>query len=88
MLIVSYSLSRTDKATMRKDKLPLLVFVHGPSYNYGSGNPYDGSLLAWYGELIVITLNYRLGAFGKLSKVISEDSFLRFLLSSVQTLDE
>ena len=51
---------------MRKDKLPLLVFVHGPSYNYGSGNPYDGSLLAWYGELIVITLNYRLGAFGKL----------------------
>lgn len=54
---------------MRKDKLPLLVFVHGPSYNYGSGNPYDGSLLAWYGELIVITLNYRLGAFGKLLSV-------------------
>lgn len=50
---------------MRKDKLPVLVFVHGPSYNWGSGNPYDGSILAWYGELIVITLNYRLGALGK-----------------------
>lgn len=44
----------------------MLVFIHGPSYNYGSGNPYDGSMLAWFGELIVITLNYRLGAFGKL----------------------
>ena len=63
-LTVSFSCSNLDKM-IRKDKLPVLVFVHGPSYNYGSGNPYDGSILAWYGELIVITLNYRLGAFGK-----------------------
>lgn len=44
--------------------LPVLVFVHGESYDMGSGNAYDASVLALAGRLVVITLNYRLGILG------------------------
>lgn len=50
------------------DGLPVVVFIHGESYELGSGNAYDGSVLASYGHLIVVTLNYRLGPLG-ISKV-------------------
>ena len=42
-----------------------MVFVHGESYEWNSGNPYDGSVLAAYGKVVVITLNYRLGVLGQ-----------------------
>ncbi|XP_069103966.1 neuroligin-4, X-linked-like isoform X2 [Argopecten irradians] len=47
--------------------LPVMVFVHGESYDIGTGNAYDGSVLASYGEVIVVTVNYRLGVLGFLS---------------------
>ncbi|XP_058801795.1 neuroligin-4, X-linked isoform X2 [Phymastichus coffea] len=50
---------------------PVLVFVHGESYDWGSGNTYDGSILASYAELVVITLNYRLGVLGFLNANVS-----------------
>jgi carboxylesterase type B len=43
-----------------------MVFVHGESYEWNSGNPYDGSVLAAYGQVVVVTLNYRLGVLGNL----------------------
>lgn len=45
-----------------------MVFVHGGSYTEGTGNMMDGSVLASYGNVIVITLNYRLGVLGKKRK--------------------
>ena len=45
---------------------PVMVYIHGESYSWGSGNLHDGRALATYGKLIVITMNYRLGVFGKL----------------------
>ncbi|XP_063224027.1 neuroligin-2-like [Bacillus rossius redtenbacheri] len=48
-------------------KYPVLVFIHGESYEWNSGNPYDGSVLASYGSLVVITVNYRLGVLGFLN---------------------
>lgn len=42
-----------------------MVYVHGGSYTEGTGNMMDGSVLASYGNVIVITLNYRLGVLGK-----------------------
>lgn len=42
-----------------------MVFIHGESYDSGTGNAYDGSVLASYGRVIVITLNYRLGVLGE-----------------------
>lgn len=45
-----------------------MVYVHGGSYTEGTGNMMDGSVLASYGNVIVITLNYRLGVLGKNNK--------------------
>jgi len=44
----------------------VMVYVHGESFEWGSGNLYDGSVLASAGHVIVITLNYRLGILGTL----------------------
>lgn len=42
-----------------------MVYIHGESYDWNSGNPYDGSVLASFGGVLVVTLNYRLGVLGK-----------------------
>lgn len=42
----------------------VMVYVHGESFEWGTGNIYDGSVLASAGHVIVITLNYRLGILG------------------------
>uniref|UniRef100_A0A3B5MT77 Carboxylesterase type B domain-containing protein n=1 Tax=Xiphophorus couchianus TaxID=32473 RepID=A0A3B5MT77_9TELE len=46
---------------------PVMVYIHGGSYLEGTGNMIDGSILASYGNVIVITINYRLGVLGFLS---------------------
>ena len=46
------------------DLLPVVVFVHGESYEIGTGNAYDGSVMAAFGRMLVVTLNYRLGVLG------------------------
>lgn len=46
-------------------RYPVLVFVHGESYEWSSGNPYDGTVLASHAGLVVVTINYRLGILGK-----------------------
>lgn len=46
-------------------KLPVMVYIHGESYSWNSGNPYDGSVLASYGNIVVVTINFRLGLLGK-----------------------
>lgn len=44
---------------------PVMVYIHGGSYMEGTGNMIDGSILASYGNVIVVTINYRLGVLGK-----------------------
>lgn len=56
----------------------VLVFVHGESFEWGSGNPYDGSVLASYGHVIVVTLNFRLGILGKWDSIASSDFLILF----------
>jgi hypothetical protein len=46
-------------------RYPVMVYVHGESYEWNSGNPYDGSVLASYGGVVVVTINYRLGILGE-----------------------
>ena len=48
-----------------KTRLPVMVWLHGGSNRVGSGteDSYDGAALASHG-VIVVTLNYRLGAMG------------------------
>ena len=49
-----------------KARLPVMVFIHGGSYFGNAGKLYPGEKLASEG-LVVVTLNYRLGPFGKSS---------------------
>lgn len=44
---------------------PVMVYIHGGSYMEGTGNMIDGSVLASYGNVIVITLNFRVGVLGE-----------------------
>lgn len=41
-----------------------MVYIHGGSYVEGTANVIDGSILASYGDVIVVTVNYRLGVLG------------------------
>lgn len=45
-------------------KLPVLVFIHGGSYEYNAGSAYDGTILAAFANIVVVTINYRLGILG------------------------
>lgn len=43
---------------------PVLFWIHGGGFVNGSANEYDGSMLARQGDVVVVTINYRLGLFG------------------------
>jgi para-nitrobenzyl esterase len=45
-------------------RLPVMVWWHGGGYDSGAGSDYDADRLAAQGNVIVVTLNYRLGVFG------------------------
>ncbi|KRT85551.1 esterase [Oryctes borbonicus] len=64
-----------DRTTL---KYPVMVFVHGESYEWNTGNAYDGSVLAAFGKVIVITLNFRLGILGFLKAGFLMDSKTNF----------
>lgn len=46
-------------------KYPVMVFIHGESYEWNSGNPYDGTVLTAYGNVVFVTINFRLGILGE-----------------------
>lgn len=48
--------------------LPVLVWIHGGGFSHGSGSfwIYDGGRLAARGGVVVVAINYRLGALGNL----------------------
>lgn len=43
---------------------PVLFWIHGGAFINGSANDYDGSVLAAQGDVVVVTINYRLGLLG------------------------
>ncbi|MEO8133411.1 MAG: carboxylesterase family protein [Betaproteobacteria bacterium] len=47
--------------------LPVLVFIHGGAYRNGAGSDYDAAELSRKGQVVVVTVNYRLGVFGFLA---------------------
>jgi para-nitrobenzyl esterase len=48
-------------------RLPVMVWIHGGAFANGSGDIYDARRLVARGNIIVVTLNYRLGALGFLA---------------------
>ncbi|XP_011209314.3 uncharacterized protein LOC105230312 isoform X1 [Bactrocera dorsalis] len=76
-----------DMGTQSTKRLPVMVYVHGESFEWNSGNPYDGSVLASYGQVIVVTINYRLGVMGFLKPSIDENTVANFgLLDQIAAL--
>jgi para-nitrobenzyl esterase len=51
-----------------KRKRPVMFYIHGGAYNNGSGSSplYDGVRLCRRGDVVVVTVNHRLNAFGYL----------------------
>ena len=45
-------------------KLPVMVWIHGGGNTIGNGGSYSGASLATNREVVVVTINYRLGVFG------------------------
>lgn len=45
-------------------KLPIMVWIHGGGFTAGTGNSYNGTVLASSQDIIVVTINYRLGGLG------------------------
>ena len=58
-------------------KRPVLVWIHGGGFLIGAGSTalYNGSGIARSGDMVVVTINYRLGALGFLSlnEIFGED---------------
>lgn len=46
--------------------LPVMVWLHGGAYTFGSSSQpiYDGAALVRTGDVVVVTVNYRIGALG------------------------
>lgn len=55
-------------ARTNRERLPVMVWVYGGGFTYGSGShpSYDGEALARRG-IVVVTFNYRMGLFGYLA---------------------
>jgi neuroligin len=53
--------------TDNKKKKAIFMWIHGGSGQVGTGNIFDGTILAALGDIIVVTFNFRLNLFGFLS---------------------
>ena len=49
------------------EKKPVLVYIHGGSFISGSGDVYDSRWMVERGDIVVVTINYRLGTPGFLA---------------------
>ena len=58
-------------------KRPVMFYIHGGAYSSGSGsaNIYDGVNLCKRGDVVVVTINHRLNAFGYLYLGMMDDRF-------------
>lgn len=58
---------RVPRGVRPGERLPVLVWLPGGGFVTGAAKEYDGTELATSGRLMVVTVNYRLGALGYLS---------------------
>lgn len=43
---------------------PVFVWIHGGAFMAGTSDPYNGAALAKLGDIVVVTINYRIGVLG------------------------
>ncbi|NQX88352.1 MAG: carboxylesterase family protein [Halioglobus sp.] len=51
-------------ALRNQSRLPVMVWIHGGGNMMGSSQVYDGTILASSQDVVVVSMNYRLGLFG------------------------
>ncbi len=56
--------SGTEPALDGAASRPVMVWIHGGAFNIGSGCLFDAAELSRRGNVVVVTVNYRLGALG------------------------
>ncbi len=61
------SLNVWTPAADSQQQRPVMVWIHGGSFLNGSGGIYDARRLVARGDIVVVTINYRLGALGFLA---------------------
>ncbi|KKN15752.1 hypothetical protein LCGC14_0982850 [marine sediment metagenome] len=66
------------------DKRPVMVWIHGGGFRSGSGRIYNGTHIAKRGNVVVVTINYRLNALG--FSFISETSRNVGMLDQIMAL--
>ncbi|XP_074824876.1 fatty acyl-CoA hydrolase precursor, medium chain-like isoform X1 [Natator depressus] len=54
-------------ASADKDMLPVMVWIHGGGLVIGAASTYDGSALSAFENMVVVTIQYRLGILGYFS---------------------
>ncbi|XP_054055143.1 fatty acyl-CoA hydrolase precursor, medium chain isoform X2 [Rissa tridactyla] len=57
----------TPVSTEKQEKLPVFVWIHGGGLVFGAASSYDGSALAAFENVVVVTIQYRLGIIGYFS---------------------
>ncbi|KAM6409219.1 fatty acyl-CoA hydrolase precursor, medium chain-like isoform 2-T2 [Rhynochetos jubatus] len=57
----------TPVSAEKQEKLPVFVWIHGGGLVFGAASSYDGSALAAFDNVVVVTVQYRLGILGYFS---------------------
>lgn len=57
----------TPSTATAKSKLPVFIWIHGGALVNGAGSDYDPSVMVAENDIIVVTINYRLGSLGFLA---------------------
>jgi len=57
----------TPSNVTAKSKLPVFIWIHGGALVNGAGSDYDPSVMVANNDIIVVTINYRLGSLGFLA---------------------
>lgn len=79
-------LNVTTPATGPRSRRPVVVWLHGGGFTGGAGSSYDAKRLALKGDVVVVTINYRLGVFGNLAYPGLRDGGTFGLLDQVAAL--
>jgi para-nitrobenzyl esterase len=57
----------TPSGTTPRSKLPVFIWIHGGALVNGAGSLYDPAVMVAENDIIVVTINYRLGSLGFLA---------------------
>jgi para-nitrobenzyl esterase len=66
-LLASADLAATPRVLPRMGRRPVMVWLYGGGFHFGASGWYDPSVLAQKAGVVVVSLNYRLGALGFLA---------------------